>query len=117
MSGYRSYLSGLAAEDTIAAQYEERGCHIAMRRWRSAAGEIDLIARDGDTVIFVEVKRGRDLDRAAIRLGERQMQRLRRAAELFLGQEPRGLDTPARFDVALVDAEGRFEILENALAA
>ena len=40
-----------------------------------------------------------------------------RAAETYLGGEPGGTDTPARFDVALVDAMGRFEIIENALAA
>lgn len=117
MSGYTSYRAGLAAEDTISASYQSRGHQIAARRWRSEAGEIDLIARDGDTIVFVEVKKARNLARAAESLRPRQMHRLMRSAEAFLGLEPLGLNTPARFDVALVDGTGQFEIIENALAA
>lgn len=55
------------------------------------------------------------MPRRAERLQPRQIARLQVAAEEFMGQEPRGLNTPARFDVALVDGTGRIEILENAL--
>ena len=55
--------------------------------------------------------------RAAERLTPRQMRRLYDAAAEFLAACPAGLDTPARFDVALIDAVGRIEILENALCA
>ena len=55
--------------------------------------------------------------RVAARLGPRQLGRIARSAEAFLGGEPRGTDTPARIDVALVDGSGRLEILENVLAA
>jgi putative endonuclease len=47
----------------------------------------------------------------------RQMARIASAAAEFLGHEPQGQLTPARFDVALVDACGSVEILENAFAA
>ncbi len=43
------------------------------------------------------------------------MLRLHAAATEFLGQQPKGLRTPARFDVALVDGQGRVEVIENAL--
>ncbi|MDU8943706.1 YraN family protein [Ovoidimarina sediminis] len=117
MSGYVSYRAGLAAEESICAAYRMAGHAIAAERWRCAAGEIDLIARDKDMVIFIEVKRAKDTAAAAERLRPGQVKRLLRAAETFLGDEPRGTDTPACFDVALVDAMGRFEIIENALAA
>ena len=115
MSGAVSYHSGLAAEESVARHYQGRGHDVAARRWRSEAGEIDLILRKGEEVIFVEVKKARSHAEAAWRLTRRQMRRLLDAANLFLGGEPRGLDSPARFDVALVDGAGRIDIIENAL--
>ena len=115
--GRTDHLAGLAAEERIAQDYERRGFPVAGRRWRGQGGEIDLIARDGDALIFIEVKKSRDFDRAAERLGPRQMARLCQSAEEFLAGEPRGLLTEMRFDVALVDGQGRHMILENAFGA
>jgi putative endonuclease len=83
-------------------------------RWRGAAGEIDLVVREGARVVFVEVKAARSFDSAAQRLGRRQMDRLCAAAEEFVGQEPAGLLTEMRFDLALVDGSGRVRVIENA---
>lgn len=115
--GRMAHLSGAAAEDAVARAYERRGCTIARRRWRGAGGEIDLIVRKGAAVIFVEVKSARDFATAAERLGARQMQRLYLAASEFLEGEPAGQLTEARFDVALVDAQGAYRIIENAFGA
>ena len=70
---------------------------------------------DGDGIIFAEVKKSRSHEQAALRLGARQITRIMAAGEEFLGTLPNGALTPARFDVALVDAAGRVEIIENAL--
>ncbi|MDF1717658.1 MAG: YraN family protein [Antarcticimicrobium sp.] len=115
--GFRAYRSGTAAEDSIARDYQRRGFSIARRRWRGKGGEIDLIARRDAGVIFIEVKAARDFATAAERLGARQMQRLYSAASEFLEGEPAGQFTEARFDVALVDGRGAFEIVENAFGA
>ena len=117
MSGARSYHAGRAAEDQVAQLYDRSGRLVAARRWRGMSGEIDLIVRDGAEVIFIEVKQSRTHAQAAEHLTERQMRRIYGAAEEFLGGEPAGSLTPARFDVALVDGLGRIEILENAFAA
>jgi putative endonuclease len=117
MGGVVSYRAGLAAEDAVARHYERAGRAIAARRWRSAAGEIDLIARDGADVIFIEVKQSRTHAEAAEHLTQRQMARISASASVFLGGEPSGQNTGARFDVALVDGCGRIEILENAFAS
>lgn len=101
----------------MARFYQQSGRAIAGRRWRCQWGEIDLIAREGDRVVFIEVKKAATHAKAAERLGHRQIQRLFSAASVFLDGEPRRGLTEARFDVALVDATGRVEILENALAA
>ena len=55
--GRTEHLAGLAAEERIAQDYERRGFPVAGRRWRGQGGEIDLIARDGDALIFIEVKK------------------------------------------------------------
>ncbi len=112
--GRRAYHAGLAAENRIAQDYERRGFAVARRRWRGAAGEIDLIIRDGQGLIFVEVKQSRNFERAAESLGARQMQRIYSSAAEFLGQEPNGSLTDVRFDVALVDGAGAMHIIENA---
>lgn len=117
MSGAVSYHAGLSAEAQVARDYERRGLPVAAHRWRGKGGEIDLIARDGNGYVFVEVKKSRSHARAAERLTQRQIGRLFDAAAEFLGQCKTGLNTLARFDVALVDAQGRIEIVENALAA
>lgn len=115
MSGMTSYLSGIAAEDTVARLYEAAGQQIVGRRWRGKRGEIDLIVRDRDEVIFVEVKKSRDFLRAAEALSKAQIARLHQTAAEFLCDEPRGDLTPSRFDVALVNNAGEVQILENAL--
>jgi putative endonuclease len=117
MSGAVSYQAGLAAEEAVARHYENCGRTITAKRWRSDAGEIDLIARDGAEVIFIEVKQSRSHAEAALHLTQRQMGRIYASASVFLAGEPGGQDTAARFDVALVDGAGRIEIIENAFAA
>ncbi len=114
MSGTVAFHGGMAAEEAVARHYERTGHEIAARRWRSPAGEIDLIARKDGGVVFVEVKRARDVARAAERLGPRQVGRILQAAEHFLAGEPAGADSPSRIDVALVDGTGRIEVIENA---
>ncbi|MEY8838840.1 YraN family protein [Cribrihabitans sp. XS_ASV171] len=112
--GETGYHAGLSAEERVAQHYQQRGLSVACRRWRGGGGEIDLIVRDGEIVIFVEVKKSRDFARAAERLSARQMARIHASATEFLDGEPRGSLTPARFDVALVDGMGAMEIVENA---
>lgn len=117
LRGALAYQSGKAAEDSVARLYAGSGRVIAARRWRGRSGEIDLIAREGERVIFIEVKSARTHAQAAERLGPRQQGRIYGAAAEFLDREPKGSLTEARFDVALVDGTGRIEVLENAFAA
>ncbi|MFY0692334.1 MAG: YraN family protein [Paracoccaceae bacterium] len=112
-----NYHAGLAAEQSVAHQYERAGYEITERRYRSAAGEIDLIARRDHNVIFIEVKKSSTHSRAAESLSRRQMNRIYASASAYLGTQPAGQHTPSRFDVALVDRTGQIEVLENAFAA
>jgi len=114
MNGQRNYRAGLAAEESVADAYQARGHAIAARRWRGSRGEIDLVARNGDGLIFIEVKKARNFARAAEALNQAQMQRIYGAASEFLAGEPMGQLTPVRFDVALVNTSGQMQVIENA---
>ena len=116
--GQRAYQSGVSAENAVERLYQEQGHETAARRWRGrGVGELDLVMRDGEALIFVEVKKSRDFARAAEALTPRQMARLYDGATAFLADQPNGELTECRFDVALVNGHGEIQILENALAA
>ena len=114
MTGSTGYHAGLAAEDCVALDYARRNHQIAARRWRGRSGEIDLVAREGETVVFIEVKKSRDFATAAMRLGRRQMDRICSSASEFLAGEPKGQLTEVRFDLAMVNAMGAIRVIENA---
>lgn len=114
MRGTTHHHAGAAAEDIVARAYDRNGQAIAHRRWRARSGEIDLIARNGAQVIFIEVKKSRSFAEAACRLGRRQMDRICAAATEFLAGEPAGQLTDIRFDLALVDQRGAVQVIENA---
>lgn len=114
--GLTNYLAGHAAEASVARLYEDRGVSICARNWHGSTGEIDLIGRDGDVVIFVEVKQSRTHDLAASHLSDAQIRRIFATVDEFVAGEPRGLLTDVRIDLALVDGQGRIEVLENAFA-
>jgi putative endonuclease len=78
----------------------ERGMCVIARRFRTRSGEIDLVARDGETVVFVEVKTRRSLraGRPADAVTREKQKRLALAAMAFL-QRRGWLDRVARFDV------------------
>lgn len=114
MTGSVGYHAGRVAEDIVANDYVRRNYGIAARRWRGQGGEIDLIVRDGDTVVFVEVKKSASFTKALTRLGRRQMDRICVSAGEFLATEPHGQLTDVRFDLAVVNGVGAVEVIENA---
>lgn len=117
MSGTTSYYAGLTAEDQVTRHYARDGHVILSRRWRGSAGEIDLVAEKDGTVVFIEVKKSRSHNRAAERLSQRQLSRIFHSAEDFIGHLPSGANTPCRVDVALLDGQGRIDILPNVMCA
>lgn len=112
--GLAAHSSGHSAEGLAAIHYQGRGCTILERCWRSPAGEVDLILRDGAQIVFVEVKKAETHEIAATRLSRRQMDRICTAALLYADTLPSGSLTDIRFDAALVDCQGRVSVLENA---
>lgn len=91
---------GNAGEDRAAEYLESHGCRILERQYRTPAGEIDIIARDGRTMVFVEVKTRRSTryGTPAQAVGFRKRQKIIRSAEWYLTRQDL-CDIPCRFDV------------------
>jgi putative endonuclease len=94
---------GLAGEEAAARHLEAMGLRVVERRWRCRAGEIDLVAEDGDVLVFVEVKaRGGDgYGSPAEAVNPRKRHRLATLASWYL-VERKAHDRPCRFDVVEV---------------
>jgi putative endonuclease len=95
---------GAAAEALAADFLRARGCIIVERNYRCRLGEIDLIARFGDTLLFVEVRlRARaDYGGAAASISAAKRRRMQRAARHYLGSQAHAPN--CRFDAILLDA-------------
>ena len=96
-------LAGGDAEERAAAYLAARGLDIVSRNFRTRLGEIDLVAREGDTLVFVEVRmRSAGTFGGAIEsITPRKQRRIQAAARQFLAQYR---DPPrCRFDVVALD--------------
>ena len=93
---------GLSAESRAAAMLVAKGFRILARRWRSPAGEIDIVARRRKLLVFVEVKARDTLDGAAESVTPQQKRRICAAAEAWLAVNPDDSITDMRFDAMLV---------------
>ncbi len=99
-------LSKGAAGEVLAARFlRDKGYALLAANYRSRLGEIDIIATDGEYIIFVEVKtrQGDALYTPREAVTSAKQQRIRATAMLYLQQYPTEL--PLRFDVVEVTAE------------
>ncbi len=97
-----AFQTGISAESRAAALLVIKGYRILARRYKSAAGEIDIVARRRGVIVFVEVKARRRYDDAAEAVTERQQRRIIGAAECWLAGRPQDAQGDVRFDVVLV---------------
>lgn len=97
-----AFLRGVSAETRAAALLLAKGYRPIARRWRSPVGEIDLVVRRGETLVFVEVKARATHEEAALALTPRQQARIIAAAGAWLAKHPEDASAFIRFDVVLV---------------
>jgi putative endonuclease len=112
-----SYETGLAAEGRARKLLEGKSYNILAHRYKTAAGEIDLVAQRGDHLAFVEVKGRKTRDEAAYSILPRQQARIACAAEVFLAEHSEYANCSASFDVILVTPHGACAHIENAFLA
>ena len=106
---------GAESEALAASFLERRGLSILERNYRCRLGEIDLVARDGATTVFVEVRQraSNAFGGAAASITARKRARLLRAARHYLSRL-RAMP-PCRFDALLIEGDPpRIEWLQNA---
>ncbi len=93
---------GLSAESRAALFLIAKAYRIVARRWKTPYGEIDIVARRRNNLVFVEVKARERIDDAAEAVTERTKRRILAAAELWLAHHPDDAQCPIRFDVILI---------------
>ena len=93
------------------------GWRILGHRVRTPAGELDIIARRGRQLLFVEVKQRPTLGEAGLALLPRQRQRIVRAARCWLGQRSHLAALDVRFDLIAVNRFGWLRHYRNAFSA
>jgi putative endonuclease len=96
---------GRAGEAQAARFLEAQGYVLLARNWRIREGELDIVAQEGDTLAFVEVKTRRTHTHGAGEesIDARKQQRLAQLAERFLAAHPELTFRQCRFDVVVID--------------
>ncbi len=94
----RAYRTGHGAEHVAALWLRLHGWRILARRYRVKGGEIDLVARRGATIAFVEVKWRVALADATLAIGPAKRHRMARAARVFIARQGREAGLSYRAD-------------------
>ncbi|MBI2233897.1 MAG: YraN family protein [Micavibrio aeruginosavorus] len=111
-----SYKTGLQAEFLAVIFLRLKGYRILAQRCKTPLGEIDLIARRGKTLVFVEVKTRGTIAAALESVSARQAGRIVRAAQCWLAsRNAAGMDL--RFDVIAIEFPFKIKHIESAFTA
>ena len=94
-----------------------KGYRILARRFKSGQGEVDLIAKRGPVIAFIEVKFRANAEAAIESVSERQRRRILNAASTFIARHPRYAQITSRFDIMVVTRELLPRHLLNAWSA
>jgi putative endonuclease len=112
---------GKIGENLACRELERRGYEILARRYRHGGAEIDVVARHGPTLVFVEVKarEDREFGDGAEAVTRYKRRRIAMAAQDYLTRNRIG-DCPCRFDVVSIllgEGEPRIDLFQNAFDA
>ena len=96
---------GNAYEDLACEHLEDCGMKIISRNYRVKIGEIDIIAKDENILVFIEVKyrKNTDFGGAEFAISYAKKNKIRRVAEWFLSERGYPANTICRFDAVLID--------------
>ena len=97
-----AFRTGLSAEARAATLLIAKGYRILAKRFRTPHGEIDIVARRRNLIVFVEVKARESLDDAAYAVTPRQQARIIAAAQIWLMAHPEHEGYDLRFDAMLI---------------
>lgn len=112
-----AYEQGLVAEDAAAAYLEKKGYRLLEKRYKTKAGEIDLLMYDGETLVAVEVKLRSDLITALESIRPKAQKRIQNALLTYIANNPHHQNSALRFDVVAITPPLTIHHLDNAWQA
>lgn len=96
-------------KEELAMEYlKEQGYRILNHSFRCRIGEIDIVAKDGGYLVFIEVKYRKTSAASGLpeyAVSKSKMRTISRVATYYLMKEKKGMDTPCRFDVVAIDGD------------
>jgi putative endonuclease len=109
---------GKDGEDLALKKVESLGYQCIARNYRCSVGELDLVARDGETLVFIEIKtrKGKSLDYAKEAVHARKQRQMSKVALAYM-KKTGCEDAKARFDVVVIHQKGterEIEVIRNA---
>ena len=118
MKGFDSRRTGKKGEDIACAYLKSRGYRIVERNYRCPFGEIDIVARDGDAIVFVEVKsrKSEEFGDPQLAVGLEKQKKVSRISLMYL-KEKHLYPCDARFDVVAIKMlpdGSTIELIQNA---
>jgi putative endonuclease len=111
--GARSHLTGIVAEEAVCRRYLAAGYDLVASRKRCPEGEIDLLMRLDAQLVAVEVKSSATHDLAMEHATFAQLERVSLACERCMQDMADDGISDMRLDLALVDGQGRIEVMES----
>lgn len=117
-----SYQRGQAAEQLALCYLEQQGLRLIKQNFHSHQGEIDIIMRQGESLVFVEVRqRSRhDYGSALESITPKKQHRIIQTAHYYLQRNPQQKNDPCRFDVVVIEplsGEEKIQWIKNAFQA
>jgi putative endonuclease len=97
-----AFQNGISAESRASAMLLVKGYRILARRYRTPAGEIDIVAKRRNALVFVEVKTRASYEEAVEAVTPQQQRRIVGAAEYWLQARPQDGEGDVRFDVIII---------------
>jgi len=110
----KTYEHGIMAEGAAELFLRAKGFEILARRYKTPVGEIDLVALDGQYLVFIEVKGRQSIDDAMYAITPKMRERIHAAARHFTACFPDYTDHAMRVDVMAVKLPFTIQHLENA---
>ncbi len=109
-------MRGQQAEHSAEAHLSRAGLQTLARNWRARGGELDLVMRDGEMLVFVEVRARSSaaFGGAAGSITASKQRRVINAAKQFLMKHQEHVEREARFDVVSFEKDGRLSWLKAA---
>ncbi|CTQ69361.1 YraN family protein [Roseibium alexandrii] len=113
----KAHIRGLSAENFAAWYLRLTGWRILKQRYKTKAGEIDLIVKKRKTVAFIEVKARKSRQAALEAVSPASQKRIVRAAKIFVAEHPKAGFFTLRFDVMIIRPWALPERIVNAFEA